>query len=288
MVEHITSFTSSGTMNYTFNSGLVWINFFFVAGFCFLTDFCILIYKHFFRKNIFNMVKSLKNKDDISLKYIKTLPIELQNLLLIDDRVKEFNLLKEDIKEENNSKNEINDNNYENENINGKIKKNNKIRFNENEINENNINKNINLKRSGTMFTNNHKKNHLPLEENKENNSKRVQKLNKTFIITKKKIKKKIKIKKSNNNLDVPSYRNDNHISMKNLNINTNNKLNINNMKNIIDEDFKEMTNIMIPKNNSKKPFGNIKFENSKNNLENKLEINEQTKLKGTNRKLLE
>ena len=54
------------------------------------------------------------------------------------------------------------------------------------------------------------------------------------------------------------------------------------------DEDFKEMTNIMIPKNNSKKPFGNIKFENSKNNLENKLEINEQTKLKGTNRKLLE
>ena len=79
---------------------------------------------------------------------------------------------------------------------------------------------------------------------------------------------------------------------MKNLNLNAksnkNNRLKINDMRNIIDEDFKEMTNIIIPKKSSKKPFGNIKFENSKNNRENKLENNEQTKLKGTNRKLLD
>ena len=44
------------------------------------------------------MVKPLK-KDDISYEYIKTMPQELQDLLLSNDRVKEFN----------NNKNEIND-----------------------------------------------------------------------------------------------------------------------------------------------------------------------------------
>ena len=62
-------------------------------------------------------------------------------------------------------------------------------------------------------------------------------------------------------------------------------------MKNNINEDFKEMTNVIIPKKHTKKPFGNIKFQNNTKNVEmdNKLEINEDvTKRKGTNRKLLE
>ena len=72
------------------------------------------------------MVKSLKNKDDISLKYINTLPNELQNLLLIDDRVKEFNKIKEDNKEEDKIINEIDNNKINRENEKTKTKKNKK------------------------------------------------------------------------------------------------------------------------------------------------------------------
>ena len=112
MVEHMTVFSSSGTMKTTFNSGLVWMNFILVGGFCSLIDFGILIYKILFVKRIYNSVKLLKNKNDISYEYIKTIPEELQNLLLNNDKVKEFNKdkniieninnnIKEDIKDEN-------------------------------------------------------------------------------------------------------------------------------------------------------------------------------------------
>ena len=296
IVENINSFTSSGTMNYTFNSGLVWMNFFCVSGFCALIDFCILIYKHFFRKNIFNMIKSLKNKDDISLKYIKTLPIELQNLLLIDDRVKEFNKIKDDVKEEDKSINEIDNNNRENvKKKTKKNKKNQRIRFIENEINDNNDN--VKYKRVETLFTYKQNSNNLAFEENKDTFSKRSQNINKTTILKKKKKINQNRGKRLNTNInnDEPYLKTENvqkNFEMKNLNLNAksnkNNRLKINNMRNIIDDDFKEMTNIIIPKKSSKKPFGNIKFENSKNNRENKLENNEQTKLKGTNRKLLD
>ena len=298
IVENINSFTSSGTMNYTFNSGLVWMNFFCVSGFCALIDFCILIYKHFFRKSIFNMVKSLKNKDDISLKYINTLPNELQNLLLIDDRVKEFNKIKEDNKEEDKIINEIDNNKINRENEKTKTKKNKKnqrIRFIENEINDNN--NDVKYKRVDTLFNLQGKSNNLALEENKDAFIKRTQNINKTTILKKKKKinQKRGKRLNTNNNKDEPYLQTENlqkNISMKNLNLNAksnkNNRLKINDMRNIIDEDFKEMTNIIIPKKSSKKPFGNIKFENNKNNRENKLENNEQTKLKGTNRKLLD
>ena len=107
MVEHMTVFSSSGTMKTTFNSGLVWMNFILVGGFCSLIDFGILIYKILFVKRIYNSVKLLKNKNDISYEYIKTIPEELQNLLLNNDRVKEFNKDKniiENIKKENSNK----------------------------------------------------------------------------------------------------------------------------------------------------------------------------------------
>ena len=243
------------------------------------------------------MVKSLKNKDDISLKYIKTLPNELQNLLLKDDRVKEFNKIKNDAQEEDKSINEIGSNNNR-ENVKMKTKKNKKnqrIRFIENEINDNNDN--VKYKRVDTLFTYKHKSNNLAFEENKDTFLKRSQNINKTTILKKKKKINQNRGKRLNTNInkDEPYLQTENlqkNISMKNLNLNAksnkNNTLKINNMRNIIDDDFKEMTNIIIPKKSSKKPFGNIKFENNKNNRENKLENNEQTKLKGTNRKLLD
>ena len=244
------------------------------------------------------MVKSLKNKDDISLKYINTLPNELQNLLLIDDRVKEFNKIKEDNKEEDKIINEIDNNKINLENEKTKTKKNKKnqrIRFIENEINDNN--NDVKYKRVDTLFNLQGKSNNLALEENKDAFIKRTQNMNKTTILKKKKKinQKRGKRLNTNNNKDESYLQTENlqkNISMKNLNLNAksnkNNRLKINDMRNIIDEDFKEMTNIIIPKKSSKKPFGNIKFENSKNNRENKLENNEQTKLKGTNRKLLD
>ena len=91
MVENVTIFSSSGSMNYTFNSGLVWLNLILVTGLCALIDFSILIFQQFFIKSIFNSVKNLDNKDDLSYDHIKTLPIDLQNLLVNDDRVKEYN-----------------------------------------------------------------------------------------------------------------------------------------------------------------------------------------------------
>ena len=226
------------------------------------------------------MVKSLKNKDDISLKYIKTLPIELQNLLLKDDRVKEFNKIKDDIKEEDKIINEIDNNNNNRENVKKKTKKNKKnqrIRFIENEINDNNDN--VKYKRVETLFTYKQNSNNLAFEENKDTFSKRSQNINKTTILKKKKKINQNRGKRLNTNInkDEPYLKTENlqnNIPMKNLNLNAksnkNNTLKINNMRNIIDDDFKEMTNIIIPKKSSKKPFGNIKFENSKNHRENK------------------
>ena len=260
MVEHMSFFSSSGTMSYTFNSGLIWMNIFCVSGFCGLIDFCILIFQQFFVENIYNLVKNLKNKDNISLDYIKTIPVELQKLLLIDDRVKEFNNIKEDNKEISN----INSNNNI-ENNNNEVKSYKKVRFKENVIHNNN-NKNdndeeinINEQEEEKIRSNDN----LLLKERKNNvNSKRTNKTSKSSK------------KKKNETLNESEK---------------NKKLNINNMRNNIDEDFKEMTNVIIPKKVSKKPFGNIKFQNSSNNLGERLDINEQiTKTKGTNRKLLE
>ena len=163
IVENISVFTSSGTMSYTFNSGLVWMNIIFISGFCGIINFVILIFKQFFVKRIYNLVKPLK-KDDISYEYIKKMPQEIQDLLLNDDRVKEFN----------NNKNigDINSNiNFKIENINDEDKKNDKNDMGK-QIN-NNIKENIeeDLK--------NQQKN-LILNSNKENSL-----IKKDFIKTK-------------------------------------------------------------------------------------------------------
>ena len=270
MVENMSFFTSSGTMHYTFNSGIIWMNFFCVSGFCALIDFCILIFQQFFMKNIYNLVKTLKNKDNISFDYIKTLPVELQNLLLADDRVKEFNKIKEDIKDNDNIKINIEhkkDNN----------KKNKKIKFKENT--NNNI-KNINNEQENDNIPSTY---NIYIKEKKETVISK--KSNKSVKSSTKKKKGEItKSKKTLNDLDI----NLNHTNLQ-LEKEKNNKLNINNTRKNINEDFKEMTRIIIPKKSSKKPFENIKFEKSSKNVSNNLDINEQiNKIKGSNRKLLE
>ena len=181
MVEHVSFFTSSGTMNYTFNSALVWMNFFCVSGFCFLIDFAILIFNQFFVKSVFNLVKNLEKKDDISLQYINTLPMELQNLLLIDDKVKEFNKIKEEdnanVKEIKDIKEEIKEEikiNIEEENINKDINNdiNNEINDNinndiKNDIDNQDINREIMNEANNNIIINN---------ENKIIKSKRIRK----------------------------------------------------------------------------------------------------------------
>ena len=271
MVENMSFFTSSGTMHYTFNSGIIWMNFFCVSGFCALIDFCILIFQQFFMKNIYNLVKTLKNKDNISFDYIKTLPVELQYLLLADDRVKEFNKIKEDIKDNDNIKINIEhkkDNN----------KKNKKIKFKENT--NNNIKNNNNNEQENDNIPSTY---NIYIKEKKETVISK--KSNKSVKSSAKKKKGEItKSKKTLNDLDI-------NLNNSNLQLEKekDNKLNINNTRKNINEDFKEMTRIIIPKKSSKKPFENIKFEKSSKNVSNNLDINEQiNKIKGSNRKLLE
>ena len=179
-VNNMTFFTSSGTMNNAFNSALVWMNFIFISGICGLIDFSILIFKQFFVKRIFNLVKSLKNKDDISYEYIKTMPQELQNLLLIDDRVKEFNKCKNDTFDNNSKINLVIEN----------------INNNENNKNEDIKNQQINLALNNNINENEQYENNN-INDKKNKKKQIIKKTKKSTIIKKKKGIKK----KSNQNL---------------------------------------------------------------------------------------
>ena len=260
-VENMTFFTSSGTMNYIFNSGLVWMNLFFVAGFCGLIDFCILIFKQFFVKRISNLVKSLKKMDDISYEYIKTMPEELQNLLLIDDRVKEFNKNKGEF-------NEINSNlNLKIENINNN-ENNNDIYIQKNKKEDNINNQPINL-----VLNDKNNKN-APIENDNFNIEKNQ---GKNIINVSRKSGKpnlNIKIKKKKKKLL--------------LNPNQNSKENeANDLTKAENENKMKIKN----KRQSSRPFGDIKFgagtKKVINSNNNNLKIKEQSKSNGTTRREL-
>ena len=190
-VNNMTFFTSSGTMNNAFNSALVWMNFIFISGICGLIDFSILIFKQFFVKRIFNLVKSLKNKDDISYEYIKTMPQELQNLLLIDDRVKEFNKCKNDTFDNNSKINLVIENINNNEN-----NKNEDIKDKENDKTEDIKNQQINLGLNNNINENEQYENNN-INDKKNKKKQIIKKTKKSTIIKKKKGIKK----KSNQNL---------------------------------------------------------------------------------------
>ena len=251
VVENINIFTSTGTMNYTFNSGLVWMNFILISGFCGLIDFCILIFKQFFVKRISNLVKLLKKKDDISYEYIKTMPEELQNLLLIDDRVKEFNKNKED----------FNDNNS---NLNLKIEN-----LNNDENNKNN-NKDINNK--GSIDIKNQPINLVLDKKNNEDN--KVQNQEKNMVNVMRKSAKPnliIKIKKKKKKKSMP---------------NPNPNFKENEGSDITKE---ENENKIMSKRQSSRPFGDIKFGlGNKNVKSSNNKIKEQSKnINGTTRREL-
>ena len=251
-VENINIFTSTGTMNYTFSSGLVWMNFILISGFCGLIDFCILIVKQFFTKRISNLVKVLKKKDDISYEYIKTMPEELQNLLLIDDRVKEFNKNKEDF-------NDINSNlNLKIENLSND--ENNKN--NNKDINPQNIN---DIKNQPIDLVMNNKNNEVNKEQNKEKNV--VNNMRKSA-----KPNLNIKLKKKKKKKSMP-------------NPNPNFKENEGN-----DVTKEEGENKIMGKRQSSRPFGGIKFgQGNKKTKSNNISINvkEQSKNNGTTRREL-
>ena len=177
-VERVNVFTSTGTIYVTFNSALVWMNIFLVSGICGLIDFIILAYNQIFVNNIYHHIRSLTNKNDISYKYIETIPIELQKLLLENDKVKEFN--EKNINIDNGSNKNLNDINI-NDNIENVHKVNEKSEINNNNVNVLNNENNIQIYVS-----------------NKSNNIlQTTKKVVKKKIVKKKKKKKSINIDKS-------------------------------------------------------------------------------------------
>ncbi len=249
VVENVTIFSSSGSMNYTFNSGLVWLNLILVTGLCALIDFSILIFQQFFIKSIFNSVKNLDNKDDLSYDYIKTLPIDLQNLLVNDDRVKEYN-----------KKNGIPE--YEiNSNMNLIIEVNNKKENkNENEIDnkienkkEENINNNGNNNDKNEKNISNKEINNLQLLNS--NNIKDESKINTELVKEtgkKRSLSTKKKKKGKKNNVSILINNAELNKAINNVSINNND----------IKKTNEEKSNNKMRKSSSK-PFGNIKFLNN-------------------------
>lgn len=249
MVENVTIFSSSGSMNYTFNSGLVWLNLILVTGLCALIDFSILIFQQFFIKSIFNSVKNLDNKDDLSYDHIKTLPIDLQNLLVNDDRVKEYN-----------KKNGIPE--YEiNSNMNLIIEVNNKKENkNENEIDnkienkkEENINNNGNNNDKNEKNISNKEINNLQLLNS--NNIKDESKINTELVKEtgkKRSLSTKKKKKGKKNNVSILINNAELNKAINNVSINNND----------IKKTNEEKSNNKMRKSSSK-PFGNIKFLNN-------------------------
>ena len=261
-VENVNIFTSSGAMNYSFNSLLVWMNVILVSGFCGLIDFVIVSFNQLFVKSLYHQIRALSKKDDISLEYIKTMPIELQNILLEDERVKNFkkdniNIVKSDSGESNrklsNNINIININ-INNNDIGKNNNINNNIQINEIEINDNNNNIEIYPKN----------KNILTLSPSTKKT---------------KKVKKKKKKRKSiiDNQNDPPTesvqdaiqnIKPNNNIKRKNNNEKQNGNINDNEIP--LNEGREGEINKI---KNSNRPFGNLKFNNKNARSHNRNEI---------------
>jgi len=244
IVEKINIFTSSGSIDYTFNSSLVWFDIILVSGICALIDLVILCYNQLFVKSIYHQIRNLSNKDDISYETIKTFPTELRDLLLEDDTVKKKNNIKPRARVER-----------------GSIKKiTHRILVNDNVLNEG--------KEDVQIFPIDSK------QYNKNNSDKKKKK-----IIKKK--KKKVNNNLIDNKVDsitynpqdeIPNIKLSNNI-MKRKNIDTNNdEINIDINPNNYENTQKiwnesniggDNNNIEVKKiRNNSKPFSNIRFNN--------------------------
>ena len=80
-VQRFSSFKSMGTMKVTFDSILIWLNFFIVLITCLSIDLFILGINSFFFKTLRHEVQLLEDKDNISDEYIQNLNSPIKELL---------------------------------------------------------------------------------------------------------------------------------------------------------------------------------------------------------------
>ena len=251
-------------MKVTFDSLLVWLNFLLVLIICFAIDLFILSFNALFLKSLKHEVLLLKDKNNISEEYIKTLDNPIKELLYekldIEDNKeqiekeiekkeeeKEKVIQKEKVNDDMNTNKDKNDNNQE---INMK-----KIEFNDNNNDKNNDN-----------------------QQNK-NKSKIIIKKSKT---TKKKIKvngnNTINLKENGNNQIIINLNEEQKNNNNNNNNNLSNEINIPRTEGISKSINNNFTNSLIHNNDSpnkkaQKPFGNIHFSKTKNKKTNPINI---------------
>ncbi len=300
IVEKINIFTSTGTMKVTFDSSLIWLTILCVCSFCGLIDFVILAFNQIFIKNMYHYIRSIVNRNDISYANILKLPIEIQNILLEDEKVKEYN-----------KGNNINLDNKNNDNI---ININNNDQYNgspiiiNDGINDNNID--INIINNNNM----NKKTEILIKneiDNEIDNNKGIQvhpmniniNVNNSSLSSSKKMKKKVikkKKKKKNESIggnkfgdaltdqaqsaDIIQNMKSNTINKKkkindyNEKENENENIEIKNNNSVINENKGiEINRIKGNTNSSNKPFSNIKF-NSRNTRNINLNRNDSFK----------
>jgi len=133
-VQRFSFFKSMGTMKVTFDSLLIWLNFFIVLIICISIDLFILGINSIFFKSIRHEVQLLENKDNISDEYIQNLNSPIKELL--------YEKLNKKLKNETEKDNEKLNKEFRNETgkENGKI-----IIENEEEIKINNSKSTINI-----------------------------------------------------------------------------------------------------------------------------------------------
>ena len=209
---------------------------------------------------MYHYIRSVVNRDDLSYKNIMTFPIELQNILLEDDRVKEYN---KDININNDNDNERpiikNDNNNLNENK--------EINLRSSNININNI-----------EFDNEIQVHPMIVNVSSTTSSKKMKKK-----VVKKKKKKKYLSNPDNKVGEAPTEQAQSPESIPNIKFNNNNKKqrnqdlneNVNeiiiNNNNCINDKRAIEINRIKGNNTHNKPFSNIKFNsrNAKNSNRN-------------------
>ena len=228
-VQRFSFFKSMGTMKVTFDSLLLWVNFLLVLMVCVAIDLFIVSFNVLFFSTLKHEIKSLKDKDNISDEYIKTLPSIVKELLY------------EKLNNQNNNEQEEEEE-KEKEKEKEKIKV---IDFSKSKDYSNIINNNNDSKETINQINNDNKKK------------------KKTKIIKKKIIKKVVKengttkkIMSIKDNEQNPIPIEINKLNKKIINNNEDNKIN----NSLIYNDSNKK---------DKKPFGNIHFNNNKKTNKN-------------------
>ena len=224
IVQRVSLFKSMGTMKVTFDSLLVWINSFLILILCFYIDLVIVSFNCLFLTSLKHEILLLKDKNNISDDYIKTLNNPIKDLLF------------EKLKKEENIEQEIEENKEKEKE---KLVSTNVNNDNNNIINDNKIKK-VEFKKENDLNMNNNINN----IKNPTQNKKGIK------IITKKVIKKKIGKKNIiGNNSKIINLKENGNYNKKIINGTSNNNNNL-------------IYNDSIAK--SQKQFGSINFKSNK------------------------